>query len=72
MVEVDLLLKGGHRHNFFLEAGSPFLNRLKFIVGRRQSQETETAGELIQLPVDGGKSGLTFAARDLVNVAFIR
>ena len=65
-IKLTLLLAGGHQQTLFLERDSLLLKQLAFAMIARTKPEQTT--ELLQIPLEDGRSSLCFATADLVGL----
>ncbi|MEH2047363.1 2OG-Fe(II) oxygenase [Nostoc sp.] len=67
-VKVQLLLTGGHQYTVYLKSDAPVLNSLlTTIVARAYKQESELQN-LFQIPINEGRSVLSFPSEHLIGV----
>jgi len=66
-IKVNLLLSGGHEYTVFLKSDSTLLQLLiKVLVSR--SQKNADPVSLLQIPIEEGRSCLTFSSEDLIGI----
>ncbi|MCC5641469.1 2OG-Fe(II) oxygenase [Nostoc sp. CHAB 5824] len=67
-VKVQLLLTGGHKYTVYLKSDAPVLNSLlTTIVARAYKQESDLQN-LFQIPINEGRSVLSFPSEHLIGV----
>ncbi|MEH1971252.1 2OG-Fe(II) oxygenase [Nostoc sp.] len=67
-VKVQLLLTGGHQYTLYLKSDAPVLNSLlTTIVARAYKQESDLQN-LFQIPINEGRSVLSFPSEHLIGV----
>ncbi|MGF1939022.1 MAG: 2OG-Fe(II) oxygenase [Nostoc sp. ChiQUE02] len=67
-VKVQLLLTGGHKYTLYLKSDAPVLNSLlTTIVARAYKQESDLQN-LFQIPINEGRSVLSFPSEHLIGV----
>ena len=66
-IKVKLLLSGGHEYSIFLKSDSPMLQLLiKALLSR--AQKKADAASLLQIPIEEGRSCLSFSSNDLIGI----
>ena len=66
-IKVKILLTGGHQCTVTLKSDTPLLHSLiKTLVDR--TQQTPGFSTLFQIPIDGGRSALSFPGENLVGL----
>lgn len=66
-IKVKLLLSGGHEYTIFLKSDSPLLQLLiKALLSR--AQKKSDAVSLLQIPIEEGRSCLSFSSDDLIGI----
>ena len=68
MVNVQLELRGGHRHELTLAEDGAELFELIKALGEQSISAAGTPGKYLQLPVDEGRSALTLLSTDIVAI----
>lgn len=67
-VEIEVTLTEGGTHASILPSNSPLLAALYMGLACNQRGHSEGAGELIQLPIDGGRAAISFMSTSIVSV----
>jgi Rps23 Pro-64 3,4-dihydroxylase Tpa1-like proline 4-hydroxylase len=68
LIQVQLLLEGGHSQNVEMRADAPELGQMFQILGTRSSGSENVPEQLIQLPLDEGRESFSFNSAQLVAV----
>ena len=66
-IKIKLLLSGGHEYTIFIKSDSPMLQLLiKALLSR--SQKKAEAATFLQIPIEEGRSCLSFSSNDLIGI----
>jgi SM-20-related protein len=66
-VKVQILLNGGHQYTLYIQSDTPLLlNLIKILIARTQSSSQQPI--LFQIPLNEGRSTLTFSSEQLVGM----
>ena len=65
-VKVQLLLTGGHQYTVYLKSDAPVLHSLLTTIVARAYKQESASYTLFQIPIDDGRSALSFPAEHLV------
>ncbi len=68
-VEVEILLAGGHRYHVTLPSDSELLQSLVSALAAQLHGPAHTDHTFFQVPLEGGRTALSFSDRDLVAIA---
>ncbi|NEP42744.1 MAG: proline hydroxylase [Okeania sp. SIO2H7] len=66
-IKLKLLLSGGHEYTVFLKSDSPLLQLLIKVLLSRSQNKTD-ASSLLQIPIEEGRSCLSFSSDDLIGM----